>query len=135
MAIGAVVLFLAGTLSLGQNRRGEVLYGKATEATVQGTVEEVRHMVRRGFSGTHVMLKTGSETLTVHLGPAAFLAKEQLTLAKEDQIEVIGWKIKVNDTTLVIARQVRKGSTTYTLRDEQGSPRWDRGRWSRSTGG
>ena len=45
-------------------------------------------------------------------------------LAKDDQIEVTGSRVKYGDSDAIIAREIRKGSTVLTLRDEKGIPEW-----------
>ncbi len=104
--------------------RGARNYNPATEATVQGSVQEV---VSTGRQGIHVLLKTGTETLEVHVGPASYLTQRQFTLAKGDAIEVTGSRMKFGETEALIARQVRKGDLTLTLRDARGIPLWSGG--------
>jgi hypothetical protein len=74
------------------------------------------------------MLKTDKETLEVHLGPTAFLEKEKFTFAKGDQIDVTGSKVKIGATDALLAREVKKGDKTLTLRNAQGIPAWSSGR-------
>ena len=68
------------------------------------------------------------ETLEVRLGPTTFLEKEKFTFAKGDQIEVTGSKVKIEGADALIAREVKKGGKTLTLRDAQGVPAWSGGR-------
>jgi hypothetical protein len=75
-----------------------------------------------------LIVKTDKETLEVHLGPTAFLEKEKFTFAKGDQIEVTGSKVKIEGADALIAREVKKGGKTLTLRDAQGVPAWSGGR-------
>ena len=106
------------------------MYDPTTETTVKGTVEEVKQISghRDGPGGTHLILKTDKETLEVHLGPTSFLEQEKFTFAKGDQIEVIGSKVKVGGADALLAREVKKGDKTLTLRNAQGVPAWSRGR-------
>ena len=75
-----------------------------------------------------MILKTDKETLEVRLGPTTFLEKEKFTFAKGDQIEVTGSKVKIEGADALIAREVKKGGKTLTLRDAQGVPAWSGGR-------
>ena len=112
--------------------RGEMpRYDTATEATCKGTVEEVTQHSRAGMAGTgtHLIMKSYNKTLDVHLGPTDFLAAQQMSFAKGDQIEVTGSKVKFGDAEAIIAREVKKGDETLTLRDAKGVPKWSRGRW------
>ena len=106
------------------------LYNVSTEATFRGTVEEVTEMDSPGFQGKglHAKLKTEQGTFDVHLGPVSFAAKEKLTLAKGDQLEIVGSQVKVDGVDAVIARKVTKGDRTTTLRNERGVPLWSGGR-------
>jgi hypothetical protein len=105
------------------------MYNPANETTVKGTVEEVKTTTgRRGWNGTHLTLKTENKVLDVHLGPASFLIEKGFSFAKGDQIEVTGATTEFGGSEAIIAREVKKGSETLTLRDAQGIPLWPRGR-------
>jgi len=104
-------------------------YNPAAEVRERGTVEDVRQVGGyRGWSGTHILLKTHKEDLDVHLGPTAFLAKSGFTFAKGDQIEVLGSRVKVGARDALLAREVLKDGKTLVLRDANGIPKWSRGR-------
>ena len=108
---------------------GSPMYNTATEATVSGTVEAVNQVTgRRGWNGTHLQLKTAEGSLDVHVGPSWFLTNKKFQLAKGDQIEVTGSKIRFNDTDALLARTIKKGDSELTLRNAQGIPAWSRGR-------
>jgi hypothetical protein len=111
-------------------RGGMARYDTATEATYKGTVEEVTQYSCPGMGGggTHLTVKSEDRTLDVHLGPANFVASQKISFAKGDQIAVTGSKVKLGDDEVIIAREVKKGDTTLTLRDAQGVPKWSRGR-------
>lgn len=113
--------------------QGMPMYDTKTETTLKGTVEEVKAMtgMMRGrgrmgmdMEGTHVMLKTDSETIEVHLGPSAFLKEKAIEIAKGDALEIVGSRVKVGESDALIAREVRKGETSWTLRDADGRPQW-----------
>jgi hypothetical protein len=126
--IFALTIALSATLALAQKGRGQRQYDPSTETTVTGTVEEVKKVAgqRGGPGGTHLMIKTAQGSLEVHLGPTSYLEKQQFTFAKGDQVEVIGSKVKIESADVVIAREVKKGGKTLTLRDAQGVPVWSR---------
>jgi hypothetical protein len=73
------------------------------------------------------MIKAAQGSLEVHLGPTSYLEKQQFAFAKGDQIEVIGSKVKIESADVVIAREVKKGGKTLTLRNAQGVPAWSKG--------
>lgn len=107
------------------------MYNPATEATVKGTVEEVKTITgRRGWNGTHLTLKTEDKTFDVHLGPSSFLKDKGFSFAKGEQIEVTGSKTEFGGSEAIIAREVKKDGKTLVLRNTQGIPQWSRG-WRR----
>ncbi len=137
MSIRKILVFFAAfsLLAFGQvgggrgKGRNVSWYDPSTEATFKGTVEEVSEVEHPGFQGKglHAMLKTDQGTFDVHIGPASFAAKEHLTVAKGDQLEVVGSKVKDDGADAIIARTVRKGDKTTTLRNQKGIPLWSGG--------
>jgi hypothetical protein len=102
-------------------------YDPSTEVTLQGIVTEVKEVecdTCGSGMGTHLVLKTGSESLEVMLGPTAFLNKHDFTFAKGEQIEVTGAKSKIDGQDALLAREVKKGEKTLALRDKTGRPMW-----------
>ena len=112
-------------------------YDPTTVITIKGTVEEVQEgmmqsgqmsqMKGMGHMGMHLIVKTESESLTVLVGPSSFVKEKNFTFAKGDQIEVTGSKVKYDDKDAVIARDIKKGDKTLTLRNEKGIPEWSMG--------
>jgi hypothetical protein len=97
------------------------MYDVKTETTIKGTVESVETVTgtrgrgRRGLGGTHLTVKTGKETLEVHVGPTAYLTEKGITIAKGDTLEILGSRVTIDKEPVVIARQIRKGDNTWTL--------------------
>jgi hypothetical protein len=135
VTIGALTLVVAApALASAQGRGGGPRYDLATEATVTGTVEAVEQIAasgggrgRHGMGGTHLTLKTESETLEVHLGPTSFLNEKKVVIAKGDTLAVTGSRVTVDGEAVFIAKEIKKGDSTWTLRDAAGLPLW-RGR-------
>ncbi len=127
----AVVLFASSSLRVSGQGRGSAVpnYDPATEGTFKGAVEQVKEVDHAGYrgKGLHVMLKTTEGTFDVHLGPASFVTKE-ITVAAGDQLEVVGSKVKSDGVESIIARTVKKGDKTATLRNSRGIPLWSGGR-------
>lgn len=126
-----VALLLAITASLvwaqGGSQNPRPRYDPKAEVTVAGTIEEVQLLPghHRG-TGTHLMVKTKSGTMKVHVGPTAYLEKQQFSFAKGDEIEVVGSQVKIAGTDALLARQVTKAGKTLSLRDQNGIPLWSR---------
>ncbi|HWC66272.1 MAG TPA: hypothetical protein VG777_09325, partial [Thermoanaerobaculia bacterium] len=70
-------------------------------------------------------LAAGGAEWDVRLGPESYAKRIGLSLAKGDSIEVTG-SADAGRRTL-IAREVKKGETTFRLRDAEGFPLWSRG--------
>lgn len=124
---GFLILFLAMPFAIAQSGSGSGMrnYDPKTETTVTGTVEQVKQVTgRHGWNGTHLTLKTESETLDVHVGPEKYIASQGFSLAAGDEIEVLGSKVTVGDGEAVIARQIKKGDKTLVLRNASGVPHW-----------
>jgi hypothetical protein len=132
IGIGALTLLVAAPLlAQPQGRGGGPRYDRATEATVTGTVESVEQIAgpgggrgRRGLGGTHLTLKTNTETLEVHLGPTAFLNEKKLAITKGDMLVITGSRVTLDGERVYIAKEVKKGDNTWTLRDAAGLPLW-----------
>jgi hypothetical protein len=128
-----VVLGVVAPLGFAQRRtgggKGLPKYNPSTEVTVKGAVEKVTEDANpMGWSGTHLTLKTGTETLDVHLGPSDFLREKKFEIATGDQVEVIGTKIKYEGADALLAREIKKGDKSLILRNAQGIPQWSAGR-------
>lgn len=135
--VGAVSIAMAQTTASGQ--QGSPMYDVKTETTIKGTVESVDTITgmggqgRRSMGGTHLVVKTERETIEVHVGPTAYLTEKGITLAKGDTLEIVGSRITIDKEPVVIAKQIKKGDNTWTLRDASGRPLWSgRGRTSGS---
>jgi hypothetical protein len=104
------------------------IYNTATEVTLKGSVEAVNQVKGpQSWDSTHLSLKTDKETIDVHVGPSWFLAQNKMSFTKGDQIEVIGSRVKFGETDALIAREIKKGGETLTLRNAQGFPVWSGG--------
>jgi hypothetical protein len=130
LGIGALALLAGASLHAQGRGGGGPRYDASTEATVSGTVESVEQIKpgtgggRRGLGGTHLRLKTKTETLDVHLGPATFLTEKKVEISNGDTLAITGSRVTVDGEGVLIAREVRKGDTTWTLRDAAGLPLW-----------
>lgn len=125
--IFAILALLAGcmllaTSSLFAQKTGPA-YDFANEVKIKGVVDEIK-MVPGPYEGVHVMLKTSTETILVHLAPEGFLKMVDFTVAKGDTLEVTGCKITGEFGPEILAREVVSGSNDMTLRDKKGLPAW-----------
>lgn len=102
------------------------MYDPATIETVTGKVIAVERAtpIKGMGTGIHLKLKTGQETLSVHLGPAWYIQRLDDEIKQGDTIEVNGSKVTVAGKPAIIAAQVKKGDALLTLRDNSGIPVW-----------
>ena len=137
--LGSAALALAGaSVVMAQTepgRQGSPMYDVKTEVTITGTVETIEIVAgsggggRSALGGTHLVMKTDKEALGVHVGPTAYLKEKGIAFAKGDLLEILGSRVIIDGQPIVIARQVKKGDSTWTLRDASGRPLWSgRGR-------
>jgi hypothetical protein len=114
-------------------------YDTQNEATFRGTVADVKtgrsvlsrllqmHMMGLGHKGPQekqLLLKTDTDTVRIHLGPTAFLDENKVEIRKGDTLEVTGSRVRIGDSQVVLAREIRKSNHAWTLRDAAGEPLW-----------
>jgi hypothetical protein len=116
------------------------VYDKQAEVTVTGRIVELTETsgtsgemqgagtqgqdVMPGMPGLHVILKTDDATFIVYLGPTAYVREQQIELAIDDTIQVIGARTTMRDGKAILVRELRKGNQSWFLRDAQGRPWW-----------
>lgn len=134
-----IVMLLMGVLLIAwiayaQRNRGKQRmmprYETSSEVTAKGVIEKVDSQTgRMGWNGVHLVVKFDAETLTVHVGPSAYVEQKGFSFAEGDRIEVTGSKIKFEGSDIIVARVIKKGDEVLTLRNERGIPEWSRSRW------
>lgn len=82
-------------------------------------VERVEH--GQGFVGVHLRVKSGAETVVVHLGPASFV-DPKARFAVDDLVAVRGSRVTFRGEPTLLAVAVKRGPTTLELRREDGTP-------------
>jgi DNA/RNA endonuclease YhcR with UshA esterase domain len=108
----------------------EPRYDAGATVDTMMVVMDIREVPRNSpLSGTHLTVrpesaKAGTDTMDVYLGPADFLKELDCNFAKGDRIEVKGSKVKYSGSPMVLAREIRRNSSTVYLRDDHGAPYW-----------
>jgi len=98
-------------------------YDPRAEVTITGVIEDIHESTTRGdHPGLHLIVKTETETIEVHACPVRFMKELDFALAKGDEIKVIA--SRPEGATVAVAREIRKGQTSLTLRDKTGAPVW-----------
>jgi hypothetical protein len=107
------------------------MYDVKTETTIKGIVQSVEAVTGKGGrgryapGGTHLVVTTDEvEALEVHVGPTAYLTEKGIALATGDALEIVGSRVTIDKEAVIIARQIKKGDKTWTLRDATGRPLW-----------
>jgi hypothetical protein len=139
--IGTFALVLAATAAWGQPGMGpgggqgrgwgagdpyNRMFNPKTVETLSGEVVSVDKFTpnQKMSQGVHFTLKTGKETIPVHLGPGWYVEKQAVTIAAGDKVEVTGSRIMYQDKPAIIAAEVKKADQVLKLRDAAGIPAW-----------
>jgi len=125
LAVVAFVLAVVLILGKGPKQRAPQ-YNVATEAKVEGVVQEVRQFwcPINGDEGTHLMLKTDTGILEVHVAPLRFLEGNDVSFRQGDQIAVVGSTVTYEGHDAMIARKITRGDQTFAFRQPNGRPLW-----------
>jgi hypothetical protein len=102
------------------------LYNPQTMETISGEVASVDTItpIKGMSSGVHLMVKTDKETISVHLGPAWYIQRQDMKIVSGDKVEIKGSKITFQGKPAIIATEVKKGDELLKLRDDNGFPVW-----------
>jgi hypothetical protein len=134
--VTALLAVFAGSTVFGQPPGGsggwgmkgsyQRIYNPSTVETVKGEVVAVEKVTPiKGMQyGIHLLVKTDKETVSVHLGPAWFIERQDTKIEKGDRIEVKGSSVTIGGKSAIIAAEVKKGDHVLVLRDSAGVPVW-----------
>jgi len=102
------------------------LYNPQSMETISGEVVKVDLITpAKGMSGgVHLMIRTDKETISVHLGPAWYLQRQDVKMIPGDRVEITGSRITFQGKPTIIAAELKKGEEILRLRDENGFPVW-----------
>jgi len=122
-----VAFVLAVVLMLGKGAKQRApKYNAATEVKVEGVVQEVRQFwcPINGDEGTHLMLRTNTGILEVHVAPRRFLDGNNVSFNRGDQVAVVGSTVVYEGHDAMIARKITRGDQTFAFRQPDGRPLW-----------
>ena len=100
-------------------------YDLKAEKKIKGTVQEMKLEGQGRGALMHLVLKTGADTINVYLCPEHFIKDMGIELKAGDEVEVIGSPATDNGVSIILAREIDKGSDAYVLRDDKGVPVWN----------
>src|SRR5205085_5115225 len=89
-------------------------YDPANEVKVKGEITEIKEVAGQ-WEGTHLIVKTSSGSVIVHVGPSEFLKEMEMTFAVGDKVEVVGAKAPNTTEEEVLAREITVGNNMVTL--------------------
>jgi hypothetical protein len=121
-AIVAVPLTVAAAQWPHHGHHAGPMFDTSTATRVTGTIEAVKNVPGPdgdcccgAGGGTHVTVKTATESIEVHLGPSVWLRKQGVNLTVGDSVEILGWRVTMRKGSALMAREVKKGEMTWTL--------------------
>lgn len=97
------------------------------------TVEEIKgEIVEVGYtnvkndetSGAYINIQVEEKILSVHLGPSWYIKRQKKQFKIGDRVTVTGSKVNRKGDQIIIAAVIKRGNSTFYLRDEKGMPRW-----------
>ncbi len=102
------------------------LYNPQSMETISGEVTKVDMIVPiKGMSsGVHLIVKTDREPISVHLGPAWYIQRQDIKIMPGDKVEITGSRITFQGQPAMIAAEIKKGTEILKLRDQNGFPVW-----------
>lgn len=126
--VGALALVAAVTAMAGEKKAtasDTPGYDARAEHVVKATVAGIKtHESVLGYQDMHVTLTTTVGEMEVHLGPVSYLAKRGFDLKAGDEIVVTGCKTTWEDKPVIVARNLKTGDRSLTLRNMKGKPAW-----------
>jgi len=124
-ALGAVV---ASDLVWGQQipqiagHRSGAAYDVARESVISGKIVQYSSASTTPPMGAHISLRTGSGTVEVHAGNAKLIEASHISLQAGDSVSITGETVAFGDVSVFVARIIKKGSQSVTVRSKNGVP-------------
>jgi len=97
-------------------------YDLSREVTLVGVVQAYSSSGQLPPHGPHVILRTASGLVDVHLGNASLLAANHFTIQSGDTLRIIGENLASGSGTQFVARVVQKGTQALIVRTSRGIP-------------
>ncbi|HKK45689.1 MAG TPA: hypothetical protein VJ964_09215 [Balneolaceae bacterium] len=134
MSLGLVVLFGPMiSIAWAQQGAGKGMknqysrqYDTNAVETIEGDVVEVTNNPSRknaAMEGVHMLVKTGSGNIPVHLGPVWYM-NQQEAFHKGDHVVITGSRISFSGKFVIVAATVQRNKMVLHLRDRNGFPAW-----------
>jgi uncharacterized protein YdeI (BOF family) len=122
----ALSIFLSIAPAFAQNPTAPPKYDSQTETKTKGVIEEIKTFsLGKRTDYTEAIVKSGDDKIEIYLSPKPFQEEMGINFAKGDEISVTGSKVKQDDASVILAREIVKGTDTLMFRDDKGKPVWD----------
>lgn len=118
-----MTLFTLVEVSAAQKSNTGPKYDAASQVKIKGVIEDI-HETPGAYEGTHLLVKTDTGDVLVHLAPADFLKEIDASFKKGEAVEVVGAKNMGTEGAEILAKEITVGNNTTTLRDDGGVPVW-----------
>lgn len=136
IATGLFFATLTGAAVIGlQYRNRHKVYNRKFDSEsvdeFEGRIEEIIHAGGENGEdkGVELVLKTGDDLITVHLGPAWYINHQSERFKEGDKVIARGSKIVHNHQDIIIAEWLKYGNYMLRLRFKNGHPLWNA--WSK----
>lgn len=122
--LSAAVLFSAPLARAQQktSTQANAAYDVTKESVVQGTVVSYTGASNVPPIGPYAKIQTASGVVNVHLGNATVMKQNDVFLAPGDSVNIVGENLAFGSSSVFVARVLRKGNQTVTLRNLNGVP-------------
>ena len=127
-----ILLFLLLCVTPGLSQKappddhGVPKYDLHTEMKTKGAVDEVNVLplgARKDF--IELVVKSGGDKIHIYVCPKTFQDEMGISFSKGDEIGITGSKVKQEESDVILAREIVKGTDTLMFRDDKGNPVWD----------
>ena len=127
LVFSALTLIAVTAFGQGMGQR-RMFYDPSTVTTITGTIQSVDTLTGRGgnFQMIQLTVKDSSGTIPVHIGPAFYLDRQEISFKAGEAVVITGSKMQFNGNDFIAAAVVKYGGKTLTLRDDNGRPVWAR---------
>lgn len=130
LVVCSLILVSCATPAIGQKASQDSAivpkYDLKTEIKTKGIVDEVKILPLGSRKDLReVIIKSGEEKIYIYVCPQTFEEEMGISFSKGDEIAVTGSKVKQEETDVILARELVKGTDTLVFRDDKGNPVWD----------
>lgn len=101
-------------------------YDVTKEMVVNGVVQETSEYQCpvTGTKGSHMAVKTTTETLQVHIAPVRFMREYEVSFKPGDEVKMVGTRIVFDGKPAFLPRSITAGRITYIFRTPGGMSIW-----------